>query len=260
MKERPILMSAPMVRAILESRKSQTRRILKPQPIYSPRNPPYFSDTKKGDIFICPDRFPTGPVINCVFAECTALGNYHCMGSELFAEKHCPYGVPEDKLWAKEAWRVGNTHDERTPNQIWEHLTEIGRGVTVLYEAGGWRSIAPVERVEVKYEYDKPMPGWAGRKRSSMFMPRLFSRITLEITDVRVQRLNEISDEDCIAEGIDYDKGTMHCANYLDLKDDERIGRWLGPKGSYASLWESINGIGSWTENPFVWSLSFRSI
>jgi hypothetical protein len=243
-KEHPILFSSPIIRAILESRKSQTRRIIKPQPELSES----VGFVWKGRAF--------GKAISG--GEEGTRNNF--IRSHIGKSPVCPYGVPGDKLWVKEAWRVGNTHDERTPNQIWEHLTEIGRGVTVLYEAGGWRSIAPVERVEVKYEYDKPMPGWAGRKRSSMFMPRLFSRITLEITDVRVQRLNEISDEDCIAEGIDYDKGTMHCANYLDLKDDERIGRWLGPKGSYASLWEKINGKGSWDANPWLWCLSFRMI
>ena len=93
-----------------------------------------------------------------------------------------------------------------------------------------------------------------------MFMPRWASRITLEITDIRVHQLNEISDEDCIAEGIDYDEGTMHCANYLDIKDDERIGRWLGPKGSYVSLWEKINGKGNWNSNPWVWKIVFRKV
>lgn len=199
-RERPILMSAPMVRAILDGHKTQTRRIVK--------------------------RFtPCGGTILTV----------------------CPYGNPGDRLWVKEAWRLGGAQDRRSPKDAWNHVSNTGQGLTVLYEAGGWKENSPSERKNLVYPENKPMPEWAGRKRSSMFMPLWASRITLEITEVRVQRLQDISDKDCFAEGI------QHVVNE-GQKDDGSA------RGAYKALWESINGLGSWILNPWVFAISFRRI
>jgi len=93
-----------------------------------------------------------------------------------------------------------------------------------------------------------------------LFMPRWASRITLEITDARIEHLQDISDEDCIAEGIEpvSQLGIMRACGWKDYSGKTR--GFLYPKDSYKSLWESINGVGSWSKDPFVWAISFRRV
>jgi hypothetical protein len=227
MKERPILMSAPMVQAILENRKSQTRRIVKKQPETVDVEPKYEKETWG----FWNGEWPShGTVVRC------------------------PYGQTGDRLWVKEAWRVGKPNEDRIPTEIWKHLQNVNKGITVLYEAGGWKSTSPFERPEPKYRDDEPMPEWAGRKRSSMFMPRWASRITLEIMEVRVQRLQEISNEDAKAEGVDC---APHRGGTCGRKDTGIDQCAICP---YRELWNTINGPKSWEENPWIWALSFRRV
>ena len=87
--------------------------------------------------------------------------------------------------------------------------------------------------------------------RSPIFLPRCANCLTLEITDVRVQRLQDISYEDAIAEGVECDE-IGHYANYLDRADDAVIGNWLCPQSSYSTLWNSLHGVNAWRENPWV--------
>mgnify|MGYP001809841647 CR=1 FL=1 len=150
-----------------------------------------------------------------------------------------PYGQRGDRLWVREAWRTTGDDgrcDDMPPRDLQPH--------SVWYEADGdahWRTLV-------------------GKLRPSMFMPRWASRITLEVTEVRVERLQVISEADAIAEGIEqftdflpsghwrrYDKATFN--SYVS-----------SPVDSYASLWESINGPESWAANPWVWAVSFRRI
>lgn len=189
--ERPILFSAPMVRAILEGRKTQTRRIVKPQPSPS-------SDTA----FIGLDgiwRFshPTlrGPV------------------SHEADDVRCPYGQPGDRLWVREAWAFHPDFPESTRRAI-------------------YRADAGVEN---------DVPRW----RPSIHMPRWASRILLEITAVRVERLQDISETDAQAEGV---------ANSLHLRGG-RLAR-----ENFAHLWWTINGDGSWEANPWVWVVEFKRV
>ena len=97
------------------------------------------------------------------------------------------------------------------------------------------------------------------RWRPSIHMPRWASRLTLEIVGVRVERLNEISEEDAIAEGIERDAAEFKNYNVKDVAFP-----WIGGVGaasaSYSSLWESINGPGSWEANPWVWVLEFKPV
>lgn len=200
MKERPILFNSEMVRAVLDDRKTQTRRV-------------------------------------CV-------GQRELSRAADFQLSRCPYGQPGDRLWVKETWRVGTPSDDKKPKAILPSLVARGKGITVLYEAGGWKSVGPVGRKEPAYANDEPMPKWAGKCRPSIFMPREFSRITLEIESVRVQRVQEITADDCRAEGIGD-----------DFND-------VGARYCFGQLWNSINEPRSlgWDVNPWVWAITFRRV
>ncbi len=210
MKERPILFTAPMVRAILEGRKTQTRRIVELR-----RN---FRDEIQDN-----DGQPWPEWVD----DC---GDYH--------RAPCPRGQPGDRLWVREAWAVGATFDNIAPSRI-------GTDCIVAHKA-------------THQEIWPPLP--RGRWRPSIHMPRWASRITLEITGVRVQRLQDISREDAIAEGIE----RHHSAEYPD-RTWWKIYRGTDiahadPIYSYQTLWESINGPGSWEANPWVWALAFEPL
>ena len=183
MKERPILFSAPMVRAILDGRKTVTRRIVKARDLE-------WMDVHQG--LREPDN----------------------------AER-CPYGQPGgDRLYVRETFG----HFERNEN--------FAPGCEVFYRADG-ESLA--------------VEPW----RPSIHMPRWASRITLEVTGVRVERLQDIDLADALAEGIS-DTGAL----ILDSAGNEQG----GPIAEYAVLWEQINGTGSWDANPWVWVIEFRRL
>lgn len=199
MKERPILFSAPMVRAILEGRKSQTRRVVKLQP------------RTRADI------------------------GYHGAGrpfirnpNPLRSNLACPYGEPGDRLWVREAHRLTVCA-----------CTEACRGPGhVYYEADG----SGYQRVAC----EKLRPG--------IHMHRWASRVTLEVTGVRVERLQDISEADAVAEGVESDFASPeYAAQYGAL-----CGRQS--RYGYAKLWTQINGRGSWDANPWVWVVEFKRI
>jgi hypothetical protein len=204
MKERPILFSDPMVRAILEGRKTQTRRIVK-----------YSAWHNYGDCDI------DGKMVD-------AWGIDRSL---------CPYGQPGDRLWVRETWRVGARWDNSKPSDI------PPNSCTVLYKAGGFTTNGDAgERI---HGGECSNPAWAGKTRTAIHMPRWVSRIDLEVTGVRVERLQEISEADAEAEGV---------RNSLNIPS----GRFANE--NFAHLWESINGPGSWDANPWVWVVEFRRI
>jgi len=242
-KERPILFSGAMVRAILDGRKTQTRRVVSNQP---PANTykvmPYNHPDPRQHFYAWVDTNPPGPA---------------CEVSDWC--QPCPYGQSGDRLWVRESWCVGKPHDERAPRDILPHALARDTGVTVLYQAGGWRSLGPAGRDEPVYSDDEPMPDWAGKGRPSIHMPRALSRIALEITGVRVERLNDCSSEDAIAEGISpYKHGWER--RHPDPNDISHSGATADPRLAYKGLWESINGTGSWDTNPWVWVVEFRRV
>ena len=217
MKERPILFSAPMVRAILAGKKTQTRRIIKPQP------------KAVGDVFIGPKNAET------LFEF---YQNARCK---------CPYGQPGDQLWVREAfWLCDSPLSTQWPVVIYEDEIDIyGSQDNDWYELktdefwlGRW------------YEGNSPSFG----HKPSIHMPRWASRIDLKIISVRAERLQDISKEDCIAEGI-----TRH-----GLRGSETYGlascllRSETAQSAYRLLWNSINGKGSWDANPWVWRIEFE--
>ena len=194
MKERPILFSSEMVQAILESRKSQTRRVIKPQP---PEGVWFYRTIQNHIEWISIDIM-TGSI-----------------NDETDIYK-CPYGQPGDKLWVREMWHKHSDDDEFCAGKIHYRATEICVGTK-------WHP--------------------------SIFMPRWASRITLEITNIRVERVQDISEADAIAEG------TAPSIVGADLD-------YLRYRAGYQTVWDSINakrGYG-WDVNPWVWVVEFKRI
>lgn len=146
----------------------------------------------------------------------------------------CPYGKPGDQLWVREAWRTVSDADPIPPRLM----------------TAGFR---------LWFEADIPhQPGY-GRLRPGMFMPRWASRITLEIVSVRVERLQDISEADCWSEGIEACDGLLDDVNIINCaKRMRRSFEDAAP--TYAALWESINGPGSWDINPWVWVIEFKRL
>lgn len=210
-RERPILFQGDMVRAILSGSKTQTRRIVKPQP-----------DTRPG-------------------MECTRLIFKDRKGNLLLDEAleaadplyrmFCPYGKPGDRLWVREAWTTHAFLDAVAPRD----LTTIS--IHYLADGGDVQT---------------------GKHRPSIHMPRRISRITLEITDVRVERLQDISEGDAQAEGTP----CYVCGGPMDgrSEDDCHCFHSKAKASDYRNLWERINGPGSWDVNPWVWVVEFRRI
>jgi hypothetical protein len=219
-KERPILFSSPMVTAILDGSKTQTRRIIKPQPPEMP----------KADCHPQHQAMHPAPYLDVYCSGKHTEKNPRGMGQEWLwwqvddracdPRFKCPFGVQGDLLWVREKWApVADALSECTgPDDIYFAAT-----------AG---------------EAEYALTTW----RPSIHMPRWASRILLEITDIRIERLQDISKADVIAEGITERDGQPI--------EDVAAG-WHEP---YAQLWESIHGVDSWESNPFIWAISFRDI
>lgn len=214
-KERPILFKGEMVRAILDGRKTQTRRIVKPQPV--------FHKNKK----LPWEWKPSGkdlPVYNWCRGHKKTIDCVHCCGWLDF----CPYGKPGDQLWVRETCfsdgaSLTYVADHKSRHFCLKNETNYQRLLKLHHYGGG---------------YSRNVP--------SIHMPRWASRITLEITDVRVERLNDISGTDAFAEGVTVP------SHFSDSFDEARY--------TFAELWESINGPGSWNANPWVWVVEFRRL
>ncbi|UEC03927.1 ASCH domain-containing protein [Burkholderia vietnamiensis] len=228
MKERPILFSGPMVRAILEGRKTQTRRVMKHQapddvaPITIARYPPTIVD-RHGD------QAP-GPEIFGAFSD---DGEWGCKS---------PFGEPGDRLWVREAFMPAPF--EAAPER--PHATRWN----IAYAAGGQLEVtAPPGYNPTLYNYERWTP--------SIHMPRWASRITLEITAVRAERLQDISEQDARAEGID-----KTAAGFWSTYGQSNVDGTYSPRLSFQFLWDSINAVGGhgWEANPWVWVVEFRRI
>jgi hypothetical protein len=212
--ERPILFSAPMVRAILAGTKTQTRRVAK-LPHENPLGkwePTTFGGPNGG-------RAKRGETI----PEHAAL--WHTRTGDSISARW----IVGDRLWVRETWAVRHRYDHLGPSNI------------------------PVSGVNVHYAATEDRGGL--RWRPSIHMCRWASRITLEVTGVRVERLQDISEADAVAEGIE---AAAVEGRYRIYGRDTDGADMDTPRASYRSLWESINGPGSWDANPWVWCIEFR--
>ncbi len=220
MKERPILFQGDMVRAILDGRKTQTRRIVKP--------------TK--------DRHNFGAEL----APCEIAGEVNGVDP---AYRFCPYGEPGDRLWVKEAWRAAKCSDTLRPSELCPGFYKHDMG-GFWYEADGAEPAHPVSE--------------KGRYRHARFMVRWASRITLEVTGVRVERLRDISEADAWAEGCKRGDPWDNGAGYFPAEEPHPDGicyvGWDSAKEWFSDIWESINGDGSWDANPWVWVVEFQRV
>lgn len=192
--ERPILFSAPMVRAILDGTKTQTRRVVKGVPA---------------------DLIFTGAMMK-------SEGWVDFGGRDEHKRIHCPYGQPGDRLWVRETFSG-------------PHCMEASEGCASVPPSKWARSS------RLWYWADgNPADGDWTRPRPSIHMPRWASRITLEVTGVRVERLHDITEADAVAEGAST-PGPFAVHHFMDL-------------------WTSINGAESWNANPWVWVVEFKRI
>lgn len=210
-----MIFNGEMVRAILDGRKTQTRRIMKVQPSDG------FHPTHNGyDLDLNAHWYTPGVV--------DKNGYLQPAKKEVFgvADENegytCPFGAVGDRIWVRETFCAVPDHDEPAGCSA------------LLYAADG--------------------NGPYGKWTPSIHMPRCASRITLEITGVRVERLNSISEEDAQAEGMEL---TGWRPTYSDPDSGGEV--WT-PYDNFAQLWESIYGEGSWQANPWVWVIEFKVV
>lgn len=208
MKERPILFSGAMVRALLDGSKTQTRRIVKPQPVANHRGKFAFDS----------------------FTDDEAIESYW-QNYPLWGPVRSPFGKAGDRLWVRETWSsdfANNYPHER----VWyaadndrRHEIHVSDGVRGIY--------SPESHEHVPFRW-----------RPSIHMPRWASRITLEVTGVRVERLHDVTDAAALAEGVD--RTNTSIPGYA--------------RERFTRLWTSINGNESWRDDPWVWVIEFNRV
>ncbi|WP_339503944.1 hypothetical protein [Pseudomonas sp. RL_105y_Pfl2_101] len=235
-KERPILFSAPMVRAILEDRKTATRRVVKGFQIPTEDTTIPAGDRQRWSAIGQKDPRYGFCIFGSTEAECA---------KELEEYAPCPYGRRGDRLWVRETWYCDHFEVMRGPYLKPDDLN-IGEALddgTLVYAADG---LTP-------YEADQPI--W----KPSIHMPRWASRILLEITGVRVERLQDITEGQAVAEGV----------RLMRDGSDTWVSRegpgnlvtpWPTAKEAFSDLWNSINGPDAWEANPWVWVVEFKRV
>nr|WP_216662762.1 hypothetical protein [Klebsiella aerogenes] len=219
-----MIFNGEMVRAILDGRKTQTRRIMKVQPEPSKSRPrDFWFSSKKLESMVHISDFAPGN---------SPIADYH-----LFIQEHCcPFGAVGDRIWVRETWARYN---------IDQNSHDLA-----------YRATTPADWPE------------EGRWRPSIHMPRWASRILLEITNVRIERLNAISPEDAESEGLERtnftgfgDEPGLPSYPEPDVYFDPLKKQWKEyPPEAFAGLWESIYGEGSWKANPWVWVIEFKRV
>ncbi|HBY5250639.1 hypothetical protein [Klebsiella pneumoniae] len=215
-REKGLIFNSEMVRAILDGRKTQTRRIMKPQPEPCPRGGHWWPSNVFKTMLHVEDEMQNGK------------GGWGGLVGDA-----CPFGDVGDRIWVRETWAEAGA----SAPDLKLYRANYPEHVPSIYE-----NVPPAKEI---------------RWTPSIHMPRWASRILLEITDVRVERLNAISEEDATAEGVP-PAGSL-------LPDYP--GTFLTPKGDFATakvafqrLWESIYGEESWNANGWVWVIEFKRV
>lgn len=216
MKERGMLFSAAMVRALLDGSKVQTRRVVRQL------------DPAAGAVTKGSDGKPMG--------ACWAFG-----GPVITY----PYGNAGDRIWVRETFiaygRWETRFSAKKARDEW-HFVDMTAECDRAYQYAADGPDVPLAKGR-----GGALPGWY--TRPAIFMPRAASRILLEITGVRVERLNEISEADARAEGAAGGHGVIPSYNYNAT-----------PSEHFSHIWESVYGAGSWADNPWCWAISFRRV
>ncbi len=220
-KERPIIFSAPMILAILRGSKTQTRRVIKPQP---------------------PDDW--SPTVGLYHPTIVDRHGEEQPGPEVFgaadgeAGRKCPQWAPGSRLWVRETWRLGAHYAIYTAKDI--------------REAAEFGTHPMDDHIHYRAHESPKDHKW----RSPYHMPRWASRITLEITDVRAQRVQEISEADAIAEGCESQGGLVSAP----MEPEEYDG--YPARYEFHGLWDLLNAHRgySWESNPWIWALTFKRL
>ncbi|CDQ54692.1 unnamed protein product [Klebsiella pneumoniae] len=231
--ERGMIFNAEMVRALLDGRKTQTRRIMVPQPA---------DDIERG-------IFPNPEVIGWKSSR------RHKHGST--TAHFCHYGKPGDRIWVRETWGVVS-HAFSDDGLMIDWVPD--RPATAIHEmpfGNGYYSGYAIYAADGDFTWGDDDGYEDGRScwKPSIHMPRAASRILLEITDVRVERLNAISEEDATAEGVAQFRG-----GFWKHYQPGWTQHQLSARGSFVTLWKSIYGEESWNSNPWVWVIKFKRI
>jgi len=224
MKERPILMNGEMVKQTLADIKTQTRRVVKDKYLKS---------------------YPLGNDFKIQICSHTWMGKrvgQSCPDCYKALLLKCPYGQIGDMLWVRETLAISQYEGADDTFSYIEYDATAGN-----------------DNNYVKHHGTQMFWQWKNKKLPSIHMPRWASRITLEITNVRVERLNDISEENAKAEGIRRLDVADGYHNYRLKENENRIGFYYA-KDSFESLWRSINGKGSWEANPWVWVIEFKVV
>lgn len=236
MNEKPIIFNSDMVRAILENNKTQTRRVMRPQPT---------------------------EVLNSGWGHGWDWKGYTAKDQAFPAwiRGRCPYGQPGDRLWVRETWQL-----------LMPHTVSFGPGEDDWDSEAEESDFIPTElpitgTLCYKADDENQCKWW----RPSIYMPRWASRITLEITNVRVERVLYISRDDAFREGVEHidpyklpgmqNIGVPLPAAFRDYQDANNC-FFANPVASFLSLWDSINAGRGFPaqENPYVWVIEFRRV
>lgn len=207
-KQRPIIFSTPMVQAILEGRKTQTRRLVNPQP-------PEGARPSMPQVYVPVKIKADGEMVE----GAPVYGTSDLHGQNWGVK--CPYGQPGDVLWVRETFLKLNFKDKEP---------------RFLYKA-------------------EPTHQTMGKWKPSIHMPKTAARIWLEITEVKVEKLQDISEDDAVAEGIELIDQARQLVykrydDYYSVTSSAYVAFW--------SLWAKINGEDSWQQNPYVWVVKFK--
>lgn len=205
MTDRHILFSAPMVRALLAGEKTQTRRVLKPQPLPGWEFQGF--NVNGQALYYPPDSLGMGTAMERAYEEWDGLLNIRY--------------ATGDRLWVRETWGAEACYDEEPPRDIHPEANVLFLADNVVTDTD-------------------PMIHF-GKTRPAIFMPRWASRLTLIVTEVRIERLQETSHDDTVAEGVGIFPHSMSAQK------------------RFRELWNSIHGAGAWDENPEVVALTFTA-